>query len=92
MVLTLQDEKYHTELVLHYVDQAVKLSEGGDEGGSSAEWEGQEVRGRLQDLLTSSSHYQPQPVLARLQGTNLHIETAAVYGRVGIRVVPAVFI
>lgn len=41
-----------------------------------------EARTKLQDLLSSSSHYQPQSVLARLQGTDLHVETAAVFGRV----------
>ncbi|KAK8726458.1 hypothetical protein OTU49_010260 [Cherax quadricarinatus] len=74
----LQDEKYHTELVLHYVDEAVRLI---NEEPSSSELE--EARGKLQDLLTSSCHYQPQPVLARMQGTSLHVETAAVFGRLG---------
>lgn len=75
----LQDEKYHTELVLHYVDEAVRLI---FEGPASSE-QLEEVRGKLQDLLTSSCHYSPQPVLARLQGTTLHVETAAVFGRLG---------
>ncbi|KAG7163807.1 Transforming growth factor-beta receptor-associated protein 1-like [Homarus americanus] len=73
----LQDEKYHTELVLHYVDEAVRLI---NEGPTSVE-QLEEVRGKLQDLLTSSCHYQPQPVLSRMQGTSLHVETAAVFGR-----------
>ena len=72
-----QDEKYHTELVLHYVDEAVRLTKE----KASPELL-QESRDKLQDLLTSSSHYQPQLVLKRLQGTSLHIETAAVFGRV----------
>lgn len=72
-----QDEKYHTELVLHYVAEAVRLM---NEEAQSQQLE--EVRCKLQDLLTSSCHYQPQPVLARLHGTSLHVEMAAVYGRV----------
>ncbi|XP_066960636.1 transforming growth factor-beta receptor-associated protein 1-like [Macrobrachium rosenbergii] len=74
----LKDEKYHTELVLHYVDEAVRLIKE----DSSPELL-QEARDKLQDLLTSSCHYQPQLVLKRLQGTSLHIETAAVFGRLG---------
>ncbi|XP_027234374.1 transforming growth factor-beta receptor-associated protein 1 isoform X1 [Penaeus vannamei] len=75
----LQEEKYHTELVLHYVDEAVRLMN--DKSASPEELE--EARSKLQDLLTSSSHYQPQPVLARMKGTELHVEIAAVYGRLG---------
>lgn len=80
MILTFffQDEKYHTELVLYYVDEAVRLMN--DKSTSPEELE--EARSKLQDLLTSSSHYQPQPVLARMKGTELHVEIAAVYGRV----------
>lgn len=77
---SLQDEKYHTELVLHYVDEAVRLMAAGEDDVASGQLG--EVRTKLQDLLSSSSHYQPHPVLARLQGTNLHVETAAVFGRV----------
>lgn len=77
-----QNEKYHTELVLHYVDEAVRLM-GAGEGATSPD-QLTEVRAKLQDLLSSSSHYQPHPVLARLQGTNLHVEMAAVFGRVGV--------
>lgn len=77
----LQDEKYHTELVLHYVDEAVRLM-GAGEDATSPDQLG-EARTKLQDLLSSSCHYQPQSVLARLQGTDLHVETAAVFGRLG---------
>ncbi|XP_063877866.1 transforming growth factor-beta receptor-associated protein 1-like isoform X2 [Scylla paramamosain] len=76
----LQDEKYHTELVLHYVDEAVRLMDAGD---AAQRDQLNETRAKLQDLLNSSSHYQAHPVLARLQGTNLHVETAAVFGRLG---------
>lgn len=51
-----------------------------DKSASPEELE--EARSKLQDLLTSSSHYQPQPVLTRMKGTELHVEIAAVYGRV----------
>lgn len=74
----LKDEKYHTELVLHYVDEAVRLTK--DESSPEVL---QETRDKLQDLLMSSCHYQPQLILKRLQGTALHIETAAVFGRLG---------
>ena len=80
----MQDEKYHTELVLHYVDEAVRLM-GAKEGAAASDQLG-EVRTKLQDLLSSSTHYQPQPVLARLQGTHLHVEMAAVFGRVSVGV------
>lgn len=76
----LKDEKYHTELVLHYVDEAVRLMEAGD---ATQRDQLSEMRAKLQDLLSSSSHYQPHPVLARLQGTDLHVEMAAVFGRLG---------
>ncbi|XP_076056469.1 transforming growth factor-beta receptor-associated protein 1-like isoform X2 [Oratosquilla oratoria] len=69
-----KDEKYHTELILHYVEEAVKQS---DEESSSLE----ETREKLLDLLCSSCHYQPKLVLSRLVNTNLHQETAYVYGK-----------
>ncbi|XP_045583732.2 transforming growth factor-beta receptor-associated protein 1 [Procambarus clarkii] len=74
-----QDEKYHTELVLHYVDEAVRLISDGPASSERLE----EVRVKLQELLTSSCYYQPQPVLTRMHGTSLHVETAAVFGRLG---------
>lgn len=63
-----------------------------DKSASPEELE--EARSKLQDLLTSSSHYQPQPVLARMKGTELHVEIAAVYGRVSYNefFVPVVFL
>ncbi|KAK7068882.1 transforming growth factor, beta receptor associated protein 1 [Halocaridina rubra] len=74
----MRDEKYHTELVLHYIGEVVRLSKD-----KSSSEQLQESREKLQNLLTSSCHYQPQLVLKRLQGTELHIETAAVFGRLG---------
>ncbi|CAL4122719.1 unnamed protein product, partial [Meganyctiphanes norvegica] len=77
-----QDETYHTELVLHYVDQAVSLSTSDEKSDDDTE-NLEDVRNKLQDLLTSSSLYKSQAVLTRLHGTKLYVETASVYGRLG---------
>ncbi|KAB7494158.1 Transforming growth factor-beta receptor-associated protein 1 [Armadillidium nasatum] len=68
-----EEEKYHTELALYYINDIEKNSEE-----SSVMTE---ERFNLQNLLISSTKYNPKLVLSKLQDTKLVLETATVYGR-----------
>ncbi|KAL7642552.1 UNVERIFIED_CONTAM: hypothetical protein RMT77_007113 [Armadillidium vulgare] len=68
-----EEEKYHTELALYYINDIEKNSE---ESSIMTE-----ERFNLQNLLISSTKYNPKLVLSKLQDTKLVLETATVFGR-----------
>lgn len=67
---TWQEPKFHTELVLYYIEESVA------ESSSSSS------RQKLQELINASSRFNPEVVLSRLSHTKLLTEKALVYGKV----------
>ncbi|XP_028293777.1 transforming growth factor-beta receptor-associated protein 1 [Gouania willdenowi] len=76
--LNSKEERHHSSLALAYVSHSLS-EEGGTGTGSGV----RETRGKLQQLLWESKHYNVSTVYESLKSTSLHSEKAIVLGRSG---------